>query len=319
MICRASLSRKDWLECGMEVWSRIIPETYTKNDFWLFESCGNRADFTRPISLARFISNFKNFSAQCVARAAVTVKAREELLSIIPELTGHSLRCAMPSELGHLGATPEHIMLQGHWRDSTMVQKYLRNRGAVTTANIDSLVKEVRRQWRDQEGARGEVMSESVSEEEEKAEEIVDAGNHGRTLQEDEDLTELPEGDDGDGGDCGSGDDDFCFDVNKYSKQGGHHIHSECEVSQQNTADRISEPPEVEYWASKCLLDRMLLGKAVWHLVHAGSSRSLCNLVDLSKCENLGVDRPEFGRVCTKCEARSSRPGEMQEPPCGQA
>ena len=100
VVCRASLGGNEWRRYGFECWKSHTPATYHLEDFFLFESDGNKADFGRPITYAAFVDNLRSMSHKAVSTYA-SDEDRSDLLDVISKVTAHSMRCTITSAMAH--------------------------------------------------------------------------------------------------------------------------------------------------------------------------------------------------------------------------
>jgi len=64
---------------------------------------------------------------------------------------------------------------------------------------------------------------------------------------------------------------------------------------------------DVVFMATKYSLDGRRPERSIIHRCKRGSSKLICNMVQMSSCESLGSILPGFGRLCNKCKANPSQ------------
>ena len=157
VVCRASLGGFEWLRYGFECWKSHTPAAYHLEDFFLFESDGDKADFGRPITYAAFADNLRS-----ILHLAVSTFASDEvrsLLDVISTVTAHSMRCTITSAMAHHSFEHKSIQIQGQWKDSSMVEKYTRDRDVLKLKSLGALVADVKATWREADIISGEQVS----------------------------------------------------------------------------------------------------------------------------------------------------------------
>ena len=72
------------------------PLEYRQGDFYLFQVVDGKADFSLPQTYQRFVHLLRWICDRAVRLSTLKAQAQDELLGIIPSLTGHSLRVTKP-------------------------------------------------------------------------------------------------------------------------------------------------------------------------------------------------------------------------------
>ena len=129
-------------------------------DFFLFESDGDKADFGRPITHAAFVDNLRSILHLAVFTYA-SDEARSNLLDVISKVTAHSMRCTITSAMAHHSFEQQSIQIQGQWKDSSMVEKKTRDRDVLKLRSFGALVADVKATWREADIISGEQITDS--------------------------------------------------------------------------------------------------------------------------------------------------------------
>ena len=139
IVCRASLSVEDRLSQGWDLWRQLCPPSYFQSDF-LFEHALDGPHYSTPAGYTGFVFNMRAALAHVLLQDSVSEEVRVKLSPLIHKFTAHCLRCTVVSALAKQRVDPVKIQLQRHWKNSSMVAKYTRDREQITTQSIQSLV-----------------------------------------------------------------------------------------------------------------------------------------------------------------------------------
>ena len=106
VIGRISFTQDYWVLRGYNIFMNSTPLEYRQEDFYLFQVVDGKADFRLPQTYQRFVHLLRWICDRAVRLSTLKAQAQDELIGIIPSLTGHSLRVTMPNQMGHAGVDP---------------------------------------------------------------------------------------------------------------------------------------------------------------------------------------------------------------------
>ena len=112
---------------GSRIGSSVGSLTHWRPTTWKISSDGEKADFGRPITYPAFVDNLQSILHLAVSTCA-SDEARSDLLDVISKVTAHSMRCTITSAMAHHSFEHQSIQIQGQWKDSSMVEKFSRDR-----------------------------------------------------------------------------------------------------------------------------------------------------------------------------------------------
>ena len=251
---RVSFSGQDWLQAGYDLWHKHTPSYYREADFFLFETNGKEASFRRPVSYAAFVDNLR-FVTSLAIRTSATITTKQD----------SSLECTIPSAMSHKGVSRDTIMVQGRWRDERMVRKYTRDRERLALESLQSLVKDVRDAWREEDVQADIDVSDS------------EHGGGGSEGGDEDDFHVHDQGCDSDVAvEAVASADVEAFE---FAKAGGMNVEPGSEAAVSSGRDLV-----VIYHAAKALLVTQRSRGIILHLQRSGESQLVCNHTPLAMC-----------------------------------
>ena len=285
-----SISDTPWLSAGFELWTSYCPPAYMIGDFFLFSHETITPAFMTPSTYQNFVANLRWSIGVVVAEGSLAEAIKKELLPTIPGITAHSLRCTVPSEMIHRSETAEKVQVQGRWKSSAIVNKYIRNKPDLTTHSIAGIIKRIRKEWSEEDLEEDDGGNTSESTIDNPDINVITSSSSSTIPAE---VTNI------------SHDDFNAPREDMPEQQPGYGSKTrKRERAQMETVweqDFFQTATDIYFYMIRAAMERGGNHELVVHMARAGSDTVACNHCRMSKCLNIGDTTPSFGRPCSDC------------------